>query len=57
MVTAVSGFIEQVDMMIKGIPKHNYRQGSLNRWIVWLKEFQNTIILHHPPHNSIKLQC
>ena len=29
---------------------------SLNRWVVWLKEFQNTIIIHQPPHNSIKLQ-
>ena len=31
-------------------------QSSINRWIVWLKEFQNTIIIHQPPHNSIKLQ-
>ena len=29
-------------------------QGSLNRWVVWLKE--NANIIHHPPHNSIKLQ-
>jgi len=35
-VTAVSGFIEQVGSMIM--------------------EFQNTIIIHSPPHNSIKLQ-
>ena len=28
-------------------------QGSLNRW---LREFKNTNIIHHPPHNSIKLQ-
>jgi len=33
MVTAVSGFIEQVG-----------------------QEFQNTIIIHQSPHNSIKLQ-
>ena len=31
-------------------------QGSLNRWVIWLQEFQNTIIIHQPPHNSIKLQ-
>ena len=31
-------------------------QSSLNRWVVRLKEFQNTIIIHQPPHNSIKLQ-
>ena len=31
-------------------------QGSLNIWMVWLKEFQNTIGIHQPPHNSIKLQ-
>ena len=31
-------------------------QGSLNKWVVWAKEFQNTVIIHQPPHNSIKLQ-
>ena len=31
-------------------------QGSLNRWVVWLKKFQNTNIIHKPIHNSFKLQ-
>ena len=31
-------------------------QGSLNRWVIWLQEFPNTIIIHQPPHNSIKLK-
>ena len=33
MVTPVSGFIEQVGSMIKGIPKHNYRIAGNFRWV------------------------
>ena len=34
MVTAVSGFIEQVCIMVKGIPKHNtYHPSTASRWM------------------------
>ena len=31
-------------------------QGSLNRFVVGLKKFRNTIIIHQLPHNTNKLQ-
>ena len=33
MITAVSGFIEQVGNMIRGIPKHNYHPPTLHNSI------------------------
>ena len=36
LVTAISGFIEEVGNMIKGIPKHNYHQ-SITRNSIYLQ--------------------
>ena len=46
MVTAVSGFIEQVGSMIKEIPKHNYQLSFINPLIFPLsfKELAQTLV-------------
>ena len=48
----VPDLLELCSIALWSIPACNF----LNRWVIWLKEFQNRIIIHQPPHNSIKLQ-
>ena len=45
MVTAVSGFIEQVGSMIKGIPKHNDHQSTPSSF----KELAQTLTIASQP--------